>query len=279
MFVWLASYPKSGNTLTRSLLASYFFSEDGYFNFNLIKNILQFPNIKLFKKLGVDTKNEKEVIKNYIKAQESVNEKNTLQFCKTHSYLFNIENNPFTDLNNTLGAIYIVRDPRNVLLSAAHHNQKSHKKTMEDLINGHVIGKNDGIAPIVYPGTWSGNFNSWKSFKSVNKYLLVKYEDLLEDKEKNFYEILKFIHRLKKVDFVLDKKKFKNTLDSTDFKSMQKLESEKDFDESVIDKKSGKKIKFFHLGEKTDWKNSLDIGIQKKIQAAFEKEMIELDYL
>ena len=279
MFVWLASYPKSGNTLTRSLLASYFFSEDGYFNFNLIKNILQFPNIKLFKKLGVDTKNEKEVIKNYIKAQESVNEKNTLQFCKTHSYLFNIENNPFTDLNNTLGAIYIVRDPRNVLLSAAHHNQKSHKKTMEDLINGHVIGKNDGIAPIVYPGTWSGNFNSWKSFKSVNKYLLVKYEDLVEDKEKNFYEILKFIHRLKKVDFVLDKKKFKNTLDSTDFKSMQKLESEKGFDESVIDKKSGKKIKFFHLGEKTYWKNSLDVGIQKKIQKAFEKEMIELDYL
>jgi hypothetical protein len=245
----------------------------------LIKNIKQFPNIELFKKLGVDTKNEKEVIKNYIKAQESVNKKKTIQFCKTHSYLFNIENNPFTDLNNTLGAIYIIRDPRNVLLSAAHHNQKSHEKTMEDLINGHVIGKNDGAASIVYTGTWSGNFNSWKSFKSVNKYLLVKYEDLLEDKEKNFYEILKFIHRLKKVDFVLDKKKFKNTLDSTDFKSMQKLESEKGFDESVIDKKSGKKIKFFHLGEKTDWKNSLDIGIQKKIQAAFEKEMIELDYL
>jgi len=279
MFVWLASYPKSGNTLTRSLLAAYFFSEDGYFNFNLIKNIKQFPNIELFKKLGVDTKNEKEVIKNYIKAQESVNKKKTIQFCKTHSYLFNIENNPFTDLNNTLGAIYIIRDPRNVLLSAAHHNSKSHEKTMEDLINGHVIGKNDGAASIVYTGTWSGNFNSWKSFKSVNKYLLVKYEDLLEDKEKNFYEILKFIHRLKKVDFVLDKKKFKNTLDSTDFKSMQKLESEKGFDESVIDKKSGKKIKFFHLGEKTDWKNSLDIGIQKKIQTAFEKEMIELDYL
>ena len=279
MFVWLASYPKSGNTLTRSLLAAYFFSEDGYFNFNLIKNIKQFPNIELFKKLGVDTKNEKEVIKNYIKAQESVNKKKTIQFCKTHSYLFNIENNPFTDLNNSLGAIYIVRDPRNVLLSAAHHNQKSHEKTMEDLINGHVIGKNDGAASIVYSGTWSGNFNSWKSFKSVNKYLLVKYEDLLEDKEKNFYEILKFIHRLKKVDFVLDKKKFKNTLDSTDFKSMQKLESEKGFDESVIDKKSGKKIKFFHLGEKTDWKNSLDIRIQKKIQTAFEKEMIELDYL
>ena len=35
MFVWLASYPKSGNTLTRSLLAGYFFSEDGIFDFKL----------------------------------------------------------------------------------------------------------------------------------------------------------------------------------------------------------------------------------------------------
>jgi len=82
MFIWLASYPKSGNTLTRSLLAAYFFSEDGYFNFNLIKNIKQFPNIELFKKLGVDTKSEKEVIKNYIKAQESVNKKKQYSFVR-----------------------------------------------------------------------------------------------------------------------------------------------------------------------------------------------------
>ena len=30
MFVWIASYPKSGNTLVRSMLTSYFFSNDGY---------------------------------------------------------------------------------------------------------------------------------------------------------------------------------------------------------------------------------------------------------
>ena len=48
MIVWLASYPKSGNTLVRSLLAGYFFSKDGKFNFNLLNMIDQFPNIKLF---------------------------------------------------------------------------------------------------------------------------------------------------------------------------------------------------------------------------------------
>ena len=122
MFIWIASYPKSGNTLTRSLLASYFFSQNGNFDFDLIKNINQFPIKSLFLNLGIDIKNEKEVIKNYIKVQESINKKNSIQFLKTHSYLFNIENSPFTNLENSLGVIYIVRDPRNVVISASHHN-------------------------------------------------------------------------------------------------------------------------------------------------------------
>ena len=279
MFIWLASYPKSGNTFTRALIASYFFSKDGNFNFSLIKNILQFPDLGLFRRLGVDVKNEKEVIKNYVKVQESINVKKSVQFFKTHSYLFNIENNPFTDLNNSLGVVYIVRDPRNVVLSASRHNQKSHEKTVDDLINGHVLGRNDGTRPTVYSGSWSGNFNSWKSFQSVNKYLLVKYEDLINDKEKIFHDILKFIFKLKKVDFVLDKKKFQNALETTDFQNMKKLENEQGFEESMVDKKTGKKINFFHLGKKTDWKTSLDVSLQNKLQKVFEKEMIEIGYL
>ena len=51
MIVWLASYPKSGNTLVRSMLAAYFFSKDGIYDFDLIKNIKQFPHIGLLKNL------------------------------------------------------------------------------------------------------------------------------------------------------------------------------------------------------------------------------------
>ena len=49
MIIWLASYPKSGNTWLRSLLASYYFSKDGDFNFSLLKNIDQFPSYDHFK--------------------------------------------------------------------------------------------------------------------------------------------------------------------------------------------------------------------------------------
>ena len=279
MFIWLASYPKSGNTLVRSLLSSYFFSKDGIFNFELIKNIKQFPIKELFLKNGVDINNEKEVIRSYLKVQESINIKNSIQFLKTHSYLFNIENNPFTKLEYSLGVIYIVRDPRNVVLSSSNHNSQSHERSTEDLIIGRELRYKGKENIKVYTGTWGGNFNSWKSFKPVNKYLLIHYEDLIKEKDKIFYEILKFIHNLKNVEFVLDKIKFKNVLDSTDFGRVQKLESQTGFDESMTDKKTGKKIKFFNLGEKTNWQSALEPNLQNKIEEAFEKEMKELGYI
>lgn len=279
MFIWLASYPKSGNTLVRSLLSSYFFSKDGIFNFELIKNIKQFPIKELFLKNGVDINNEKEVIRSYLKVQESFNIKNSIQFLKTHSYLFNIENNPFTKLEYSLGVIYIVRDPRNVVLSSSNHNSQSNERSTEDLIIGRELRYKGKENIKVYTGTWGGNFNSWKSFKSVNKYLLIHYEDLIKEKDKIFYEILKFIHNLKNVEFVLDKKKFKNVLDSTEFGRVQKLESQKGFDESMIDKKTGKKIKFFNLGKKTNWQSTLELNLQNKIEKIFEKEMKELGYI
>tara|TARA_B100001113_G_scaffold342060_1_gene327849 strand:- start:59 stop:898 length:840 start_codon:yes stop_codon:yes gene_type:complete len=279
MFIWLASYPKSGNTLVRSLLSSYFFSKNGIFNFELIKNIKQFPIKELFLKNGVDINNEKEVIRSYLKVQESFNIKNSIQFLKTHSYLFNIENNPFTKLEYSLGVIYIVRDPRNVVLSSSNHNSQSNERSTEDLIIGRELRYKGKENIKVYTGTWGGNFNSWKSFKSVNKYLLIHYEDLIKEKDKIFYEILKFIHNLKNVEFVLDKKKFKNVLDSTEFGRVQKLESQKGFDESMIDKKTGKRIKFFNLGEKTNWQSTLEPNLQNKIEEAFGKEMKELGYI
>ena len=102
MLIWLASYPKSGNTLLRSMLAAYLFSKDGIYNFSLIRNIKQFPHGGLFIKMGIDIKNHNETVKNYIKAQESFNKKDAVQFLKTHSYLFNFnKENAFTDFNNT----------------------------------------------------------------------------------------------------------------------------------------------------------------------------------
>ena len=49
MIIWLTSYPKSGNTWVRSIVAALMYTDDGVFNFDLFKRIRQFPNIKYFK--------------------------------------------------------------------------------------------------------------------------------------------------------------------------------------------------------------------------------------
>ena len=265
MFVWLASYPKSGNTLVRSMLSAYFFSKDGVSNFDLIKNIKQFPNADLFQALGLDLGNDNELIKNYIKAQEFINKKNEVQFFKTHSHLFNIEDNNFTDLNNSLGAIYIIRDPRNVVTSLTNFLDISITKATDHLIHSTHIGgisnsnKREDIMK-TYTGTWSDNFNSWKSFKSNRKYLLIKYEDLISNKEENLKKILKFIYKLKNINFEIDETKIKNVIQSTSFENMKNLEKEKGFEEARISTETKEKIPFFNLGPKNEWKKLLDLG-------------------
>ena len=283
MFIWLASYPKSGNTLVRSMLAAYFFSNDGVYNFDLIKNIKQFPVNALFQRMGIDIQDEEQVLKNYIKVQASFNKKNSVQFLKTHSYLFNINNHAFTDLNNSLGAIYIVRDPRNIVNSLANHLGASAEKSADILINSFKFGNifSDQIAEQtrLYLGTWGGNYNSWKSFDSDGRYLLIKYEDLISDRDFVFRKILKFIYKIQRVKFKIDQKKFQNTIETTDFDKMKSLEKEKGFFEAKTNIETGKKIPFFNLGPQNDWKKMLDENIRKKIEEAFRKEMLELGYL
>ena len=83
MIIWIGSYPKSGNTYIRSFLSAYYFSEDGKFNFDLLKNIKQFPNAEFFDK---PIKNEKDASDNWLIAQKKIREKRKFKFLKTHNF-------------------------------------------------------------------------------------------------------------------------------------------------------------------------------------------------
>ena len=70
MILWLASYPKSGNTFLRSLLTTYFFTRDGNFKFDVLKKTQQFPSSEVFAKMGVDINDKYKVSENYAKAKK-----------------------------------------------------------------------------------------------------------------------------------------------------------------------------------------------------------------
>ena len=72
---------------------------------------------------------------------------------------------------------------------------------------------------------------------------------------------------------------FQKTIETTDFERMKRLEQKEGFFLAKTHKKTGKKVTFFNLGPKNDWKKMLDEKIRKKIEEAFKKEMVELGYL
>ena len=279
MIIWLASYPKSGNTLLRSILSSYFYSKEGEFSFNNLNYISQFPLTSQFMSAGINIDNDEEVFKNFINVQNLLNEeKGKVKFYKTHSALSKMHGCNFTDLNNTLGVIYIVRDPRNVVNSLAHHNDLSIDVAADTMIDNSKFLVKSVKNCRVFLGSWSFNYNSWKNLQVKNKYLLIKYEDLINKKKTTMLKILKFLDQLgmkSKLDIV----KLNKAIKSTDFKKVKNLEQKEIFYEGVLDKNTGKRKTFFNLGPNNDWRRFLDDKIKIKLEKAFEKEMIELEYL
>jgi len=168
--------------------------------------------------------------------------------------------------------IYIVRDPRNVVSSFS----KFRNTTIENAGEFMIKSSGDGFT---WTNTWSDNFNSWKIFKEYKRYMLIKYEDLIENPKLIFLDVLKFIYKLNNTKFELDKKKFDNVIKTTSFDVMQKLEKKIGFGEATIDEKTGERIPFFNLGPKNNWKKSLDLKIRYRLEKAFKKEMEELGYL
>ncbi len=121
MIIWLTSYPKSGNTWVRSIVAALMYTDDGVFNFDLFKRIRQFPNIKYFKTFTNDFGNFHEIKKHWLTAQDLINLDNEPKFFKTHHINCKLDQYNFTNKENTLATIYIVRDPRNLVSSISNH--------------------------------------------------------------------------------------------------------------------------------------------------------------
>ena len=286
MIIWIASYPKSGNTWIRSLLSSYLFSEDGRFSFELLKNIEQFSS-KNSSSGKLDSSNyQARISKNWIPSQEIINQDKKIHILKTHNALCSINGNKFTDKFNTAAVIYIVRDPRNLITSLAHHYELSLDEAFNFLTNKRKIIFSSSVEDekknikdredFNFLSDWSSHYQSWKNIKFC-PIKIIKYEDCLIDVQKGFVSTLDFLSKFLKFQF--DKKKIINALSTTSFENLSQMEKNEGFHESATASKTLKKISFFYLGNKNNWKTLLDKKITKKIESRFKNDMRELRYL
>ena len=275
MIIWLASYPKSGNTWLRSIISTLIYTDDGIFDFNKLSYIPQFPRKIYFDEFTDKKDNFNEIKKYWIAAQEKLNLDNKVKFFKTHHSNIKIENYAFTNKKNTLATIYIVRDPRNVVSSLSNFYGLSINEAKEFMFRGSVIRETHVEKGTLSPlGTWADNYISW-TYNNSNL-LVIKYEDLIINTKNEITKIVNFLKPF--IKFKFDEKKINKIIETTDFKNLKKMENEGKFKE-YKDISNSQKFNFFNLGPKNKWQNTLDKNIKNEIEIKFSDLMKKLGYL
>ena len=275
--IWISSYPKSGNTWVRYFLANYFYNkEKNDLGFNILNKIDKFPPqnlLKEFTKNGELDQSPYNVSKYWSLIQERMTKSNEdYIFTKNHNALVSIEGRNLTQEKYSLAFIYIVRDPRDIVISYSNFDKKlSIDKAIERMNSKnlfcHVSKKNPFDIEIL--GSWKFNYFSWKTGIPEIPRLIVRYEDLVLNTFNTKLKIINFLSSLMRMD--VDKEQIKFSIAQSDFSRLQKLEEKKKFTESP---KS-----FFNSGKIGQWKNILSKVQIKKIEDFCKLEMKEQNYL
>jgi hypothetical protein len=283
MIFWIASYPKSGNTWLRALISAYYYSKDGVFNQNILKNIGQFPEKKYLTGFNHNQNEAGDTARFWIKAQEKINEDKKLRFFKTHNIFGAVNNNKFSNKQNSAGCIYIVRDPRNVITSIKNHYELDDYKALEWMINSKKFiydverVEQYGYSDFQFISSWSTNYKSWRIQKEI-PIKIIRYEDLLKETYVVFKDVIEFINKTLRIKEKINKDKLKNSVRSTFFDKLKNDEKNNGFVEAVPSKNNKDKIPFFNLGPDNHWKKILDKDQQTKLTDMFKEDLIELGY-
>jgi len=287
---WLSSYPKSGNTIVRLIIAALFFSKDGVVNLDLIKYISNFENtsnlnfIKYKNNNDFNNLDKLEILSKYLilsQSKKNLNIKEDFRFFKTHSANMEIFNNCFTKEENIRGYIYIVRDPRDVIISWSHYSNTSIAESIKFITNkdaciNWINNKNSlldkKIIPQVFLSKWDTHVNSWiyKFKKKPN--LILKYEDIIERKKETILKIINFLEENYKIRFINIENKLNNIIKTTTIKNLQKEEKNKL-------KEQNSSNPFFRIGKSKQWKNILTNEQNGLICEKFRETMESFDYI
>ena len=214
-----------------------------------------------------------------------MNKDKKIRFFKTHNIFCNIGKHSFTDTNNTLGVIHIVRDPRNVVTSIKnHYSEKNYDNAVKFLLDEHkFVGRNLSVKKekfdesdiLTLIASWQVHYNSWKVFPK--NYYLIKYENLIKNPTEEFFSLCKFLTKITNINF--DKDKIIKSIEQNNFENLKIAEKNFGFIEAVKDKNTNNTVPFFNLGKNNDWKVLLNTKFKNQIEKKFHNEMKELNYL
>jgi aryl sulfotransferase len=273
--VWLASYPKSGNTWLRILIANYFSGLDlpAGINSSLLpapefRSRAAFDDLTLLES-GMLTGDEVESLLPPVYADLTARLHETA-FCKIHdAYVCNADGVPLHSACRAV--VYILRDPRDVAVSLAHH--------LGATVDAAIAGMNSSHAALAqthrrqHPQLrqrlldWSGHVRSWCEQRDAPVHL-VRYEDMKRDTASVFAGILEF------AGLSATPSAIRRAVQFSSFSELQRQERSQGFREKLAQSNGP----FFRQGEAGAWRNSLTAAQAASIVAAHGATMSRFGY-
>ena len=269
--IWLASYPKSGNTWLRVFIENLFrnTTEPAEINnLGIVRNNDNAPNLyqdvidqDIFGMTDSELHQYRGVIQSRLAAgTESV-------FVKTHNALQNFEGRPLIYLEHTAGAVYLLRNPFDMVISFSDHYRISYDDAIEAIASPshRVKTTNQGIFQIL--AGWSNHYRTWHNVNNLNP-LLIRYEDMVRSPVKSFGRFMQFLGLPK------NEERLKRAIRNSSFDEVSKQELKSGFSE-----RSRPDQKFFRSGKVGGYKSLLSDSQIGKIIDGHGELLFEKGYI
>lgn len=270
--VWLASYPKSGNTWMRVFLANYVLNRPEPVDINELKSFtFGEHHIEYFERVsGQAAADLDDVALNRLRPEVQrmiFREAKGIAFTKTHSAITALNGIPTILPEVTEGAIYIIRNPLDVAVSYAHHIGVGYDEAVAAMGNSdNQLATTDKFIFQVL-GSWSDHVLSWTTAPGLRP-LVVRYEDMLRTPEKAFGLVEQFL-RVRP-----DPERLRKAIRFSSFETLSEQEKKHGFVEA-----SKKAERFFRKGETGGWRRELTPAQVETIIADHRGYMSRFGYL
>lgn len=272
--LWLASFPKSGNTWVRALLANYFTGGEKPVGINTLQDFtVADTNVQAYERAaGRPLPNNatlEDIMPLKAKAQAVLAgpDPKRLVFAKTHTALRMLYGEPTISPAVTAGAIYIVRNPLDVTLSYADHFGLTHAQTVEAMASPSLNTPGRPDRAPEYLGDWSSHVSGWIGAKGLAS-LLLRYEDLQADSAACLEKVLRFLQQ------PVDADKVARAARHSSFETLANQEALTGFRE-----RSRNQERFFRKGAAGQWRERLAPDLVDQVVAAHGEVMAKHGYL
>jgi len=271
--LWLASYPKSGNTWLRAFLANLILDPAEPLALKRIGEACPGEAdekwFRPFVQGRVADQTVEAIAALRCRAQERAVglNKNVIPM-KTHSYLGEEHGHPIFSMKATFGAVYILRDPRDLVLSAADHFGLTLDAMIAKMADPlAACAAMPGVIVHELQSSWSNHVESWTKWNHPGIFT-VRYEDLLASPLDQFSRVARHF------GITTDKARIKKAIEFSSFKQLQTMEAEQGFAE-----RSGHSERFFRSGRAGGWRDQLTADQVARIESDHGAQMKRFGYL